>query len=486
MAPTGRRKDLIDQDAGVIERVRKLEVLGNPRTLVPKMWKPHHTVYDIIAQHITLLGAWRNNQDWQYDWNLSGVPPFASVAARHCHELLLTEGFGGDPEVGGSFMSNKYEWTNFLWLMHAIPSPFWINELSFSAGTEDTGPLANHLTAWQVPYHHPMNKVLIFSGLPERGGPWHWAETGAGWYGFSRFPGISLTDPPNPELQEIWDNGGHGAWSTGIPEADCGIVRRNNNYGFSASDCGGPNDPPYSAYLQPGIPAEFDAGYDPCPNAPPGVVFQGGSVIRIATWLPFNDLCLWGPPLPRSNEGGAGGGGEDELLFPYPGMSFLSAQAEAWLGVYPGVAAFYERAIPAALAKLQTVEYKHWEPFSLAIPWSGNLEATRVQDRVMLRGTITWDSDGVIDEPWIGAIQNDGLGSPTWFSGLDSARLLVRTEGAVADYGFTHVIFDLFPSPLGEWCRVVWSPAHPEHQNNYHGPFTMHFDGLSFPVRPGS
>jgi len=475
MAPTGRRKDLINQDVGVIERVRKLEVLGNPRTLVPKLWKPENNIFHIIAEHITLLGCWRQGgTTWTYGSNQQ-IIPVASWASRYVYDLLTAEGFGNN--------AVKQAWTDFLWHMRAIPKPDWINVLDFSSGDDDTGPLAIFTAPWTTGAH-PMNKRLTWRGLPSQGGPWTWYLPEGTWVaGFGSFPGAPHPGHRDADMDEVI---GFGGWGTGLDMDECGIVRRNNTHGFLARDCGGPDGPPYNAYTQPGDPFEFDGGWGPCPNAPVGNVFEGGSITRVATWFP-NDPYLFNPPLRN-----VGGGLNNELLFPYPGIAWLAQQAETYLAIpeFATVKAFYDRAIPAALANLKTAENKNWQHLALAIPWSGSIAAIRSQDKVLFRGEARWDSSGVVDEPLVAVVQSEALGMPTWFSGLDEARILIRTDND--SHPFAHIVFE----PVGhfgpiegtpKWYKLSWSPIDSDFRDGVtHGPLTLYFDGVSFPVRPGS
>ena len=51
------RRDLLEQQSHVAERVRKLEVMRVSRTLIPKRWKPHNPAADMAYGHmIRLLG----------------------------------------------------------------------------------------------------------------------------------------------------------------------------------------------------------------------------------------------------------------------------------------------------------------------------------------------------------------------------------------------------------------------------------------------
>lgn len=484
-----RKKDLIDHDAAVAERIRKIEVMHQTRVFVPKQWTPNRDALYAIAGHLTMLGCW--DEGGRQGPGIAGLAR-PHYAAQYLWQVLDARGFTNPAEA--------QDWTVFLQRVGAIPE--WIAMEQAGFGFDElTGPqvaearpsmsgpsLRRGFTANNVGNHTPAAKALYYTGIPSQG-LWHFHNAGTFPYDPSEIMG---TNPDGDDI--IWgDNssvdyailgpgGETESMRPGSLYGDFGppgdpVAFANNTHGFSAEPCGGPIPPPYVGGLFPGAPmGPFGSGVLPCPNDPPGgSAFYGGTIWRYKMVLPGDDIYLLVPP--RQQDPGLFSSEVNFANFPAtdPGLDWLADAAEFALPDHPFVSAFYGSYLPIALAQhYQTGRYR-WQSLDVVHWWKGFVDAKRERDRVILKGSLYWDghTDEIATQPvfyWPENWQQPGTGTggvSAHFIAYDENGTQVPMSLAVVSGTIMHF------SILTSWAESV----------GYVGPHTLTFDGVVIPTR---
>jgi hypothetical protein len=386
-------RDIIDDHNITVERVRKLEIMPQ-RALVSSYWKPNRDELDAIAQHVVMLGFFRNI-------TIGSMPPHSGPAAQYMWAKMQSHGFFPYDEIG-------QDWTRFLQVLGAFPATTAFSVLTMDGGTLPPGqpaPGGPYLRAgWgphvpgvsNFPPASPWQRICYVAGFPAKGSWFHSNagepsgavvtpdENNGGLY-------IANTSPPR---QLIVPGAMRGTFEQGDP-----IIGRNNSYGFATqTDCGGPNEPKYNGYEYPGRPIGYDSGPQPCPKGNEiGAVFYGGGIGRVSLWLSDLDLFLIAPPAPQA----PWAMGDNQLVSSinfvpwetgsFPGIDWLMDTIAMVLPDYPAVQAFYENVLPVALA---SVSHSH-QALRLGPGWYGRIEM-QIRDQVaVLRGGATCWTDQI-------------------------------------------------------------------------------------------
>jgi len=389
-----RTPDLIDDHVRDTERVRKLEVMPQSDTIVPKYWRPNTDELDAIVGHLLIIGVWHNP--------MHGFPlfPFVGPAAQEMAFYLWEQGFPSE-EVG-------QWWTRFMQRVGALPPTASVDV--WDMGQAEPGPGGSPPVGWQwakdvatSPGSFPASAVwwrrLLWTGLPTiNGATWHHVNEGEG------VPAASFPDNGDGLWVANWPRGSYGAepvdsrkWMVvkgslrgSFEDGVDPVVRRDNTYGFTtATDCGGPA-PNYNGATFPGRPQLYPTGPQPCPagNAI-GAVFYGGGIERAALFLSELDIWLTAPPVPLPPGTNIAGDHKFCAWQNDPSYDWLAETVALELPNHPEIESWYAHALPPALAAQQTGTRSNHLALRLAPGWFGRLEVQLRDQIAVLRGQVT-------------------------------------------------------------------------------------------------
>jgi len=402
MAPSGRRKDLIDGGASTQERVRKMEIMHQTRTIVPLEWRPTRDDLDVIVDLIALMGMWQSNaRSGDGDFPLSrGV----GEQAMYLYGVMLDEGWDS-PALA-------QDWTQFLYRFGAIP-----NLLAYGPILADN----NELLEYQVHTNlrgRPIfargfgnvsgdhGKIMVYAGLPRRGS---WIAAG-----YTQTGEVYASGHAYPELggSNNWDNSHetnhHGVLAgssfDGLGSVDP-IIYRDNRFGFSGlGECGGPTEPAYNSFTYPGLPlGPYDSGAYPCPDGPPeGATFTSGGIWRARMALSPDDPFLVHPPRPISviPEDAASSVGDVDFVGGWGGDSWVRAGvADLLLGAgvtpYTHVSNWLAERLPIAKARFEQARRFRWQFIHLRLGWYGEVGMRYQRGFYVMRGSATTHGHGI-------------------------------------------------------------------------------------------
>ena len=374
MAPTGRRRDVLDEHIDQAERIRRLELMGQSRVLRPRVWRPHEperTREELLTELVADMSYWHTLLDTDPDSGALGPQVSLSREAQGLRAILRSEGWGG----------YGYDWTRFLVALKAVPP-------SPAALVFDDAPEAISTGAWAPELPAPSallaGPVALFSTHDytlDMHAKWlAWAGYTAGRYEWKP-PNINLgisplllkpgqrNPPATPNLGEsvirsgrafqlaplgsyVYEPGSEAALSyiQIVPEMDSSM--------FYYSTPGGPFGDPISELrsCENSLSGRHHPSYDPA--VPHGVPYGGvlgiegcdanlvdhevdvnGMFVLYEANDP-HDLTLVYPPVQAHGQPGVAAE-EPDVVDDYPGWTELLARVTALLPLCPGVAAWF-------------------------------------------------------------------------------------------------------------------------------------------------
>jgi hypothetical protein len=367
--------DILDDHAQVTERVRKLEVMHQSRTLRPKNWHPHNPTVDIALGHaVRVCGL--NNILNPLDVR---IPPEADYITN---------------QVVGGFASPPVDEIFRFWLELGVGPAFWVRNLERMEGTAagtptyafQTGDREQFMRQWIV-FGPPFNQlsdetfaqVYVGDSASIVGGV---GGTGAG--SLPAHPGYPLIDGSNEALPI-------GGYYVGNQLSE---DQRFYSIGSPPAPC--TTDPIVSPFALSGqaspltIPVgQADGG---CPDNPAHPFGSSGQIegflytVGLDKVTPHPSL---GVPLDRypAADGNEGGPNVGQRFVPY---STLRARMELALDQerFAGVRGFYATLAEVANAELRGGSRSAWQTLPLYPGWWGRIECRYDARFVYFRGSV--------------------------------------------------------------------------------------------------
>jgi hypothetical protein len=491
MAPTGRKRDILDQHIDVAERIRKLEVMSQGLTLRPRDWRAKDSSssdrLDILTELVIALSFWGSPGD-----SSAAPTPYATLSrrARGLRDILFAEGW--------KRLDWAYDWTYFLTALRAIPPKF--NSYNVGGASDlywEGRPWGRHLpppvlphrdldpvthmplplskslpvASFVVPTHqnssydyktNPDAKWLMFFGFPgggSGGGAYRWTAAGTnlgppdvllreGQTGLAPVPDMGMTIPTDIGDFEVWPAGAYvyevenqSLQFTGMDNASyySGFTGEGT---FEIEDCGNleegattyDNVPRVNPAQAHGYPVAGIIGWGCQNNLVDHEVDIGGGTF-IYEFLGPVDLVLVYPPMFPHGQGGESVRQDFDVNWGYPGWTVTRAYIEALLPYFPGVAHWYE----SNINRIRPFDPK-WQDLPFYIRNETGRVQAQVRDRnVHFRGSAhrwaTWNSSS-----YIGFIDTRYVPPPAqlpWYLGARTElghTAFIRISGNTAPY----------------------------------------------------
>lgn len=404
-------RDVTRQNSELMERVRKLEVMPQSRTIPAAKWRPTYDDLYAIAGHIYMMGCYP--QPWQTSTGFHGANP-ANVwqASHYLWATLDNRGFASVKE--------SQQWTRFLKAMGALPTwdryraghleprdpPLVSPALEECRPQRDYGPWV--YSGYKVGGPSPDtpgpvaagDRALYWDGLPNNRNGWDWLKKPE--LGDGLVHGVTL--PWDQSAYWLWD--GTGPYDVGIFKDPNDYVVYQKNF-WTTNTSGDPTpeqihrcgdiDEPYDD--SPGLPVTYEADPRQCPGYPPGTIADPfGTLIKVMLVIGAHDLSLIAPPRFQSPDAGAHSDYSHPILtgsgeaFPDggPGLDWLADGVDTLLDLddFSTIKRFYESYLPIAFNHKLRAQHHNWEQLQVSVHVRGRVEARREPDRVILKGGV--------------------------------------------------------------------------------------------------
>lgn len=495
MGPVARKlTDVVTQNIDIAERIRKLEVMQQSYTVVPKRWEATDDELDTLARAVTGIGPWQ--QDNPVGTLTEGRPagfPF-TFQTRASYALLQGMKHQGVAGEGPTF-------TNFYSQLGVIAPPGWspIAMVKPNEGTPPnltTGIGGDENGNWDLWEERPHYRRCVWTGIPA-GYPWTFhapgttfviGGTGVPNYGGARNEAIGrwLTLPGAYVSHEAAQAGMAGDPYNYVKVDTCKWIGANWD-GVHTDDC--ENTPAmlearYNLeHGQPGEPFGPDIFDQYCHKFGSQYVIGGQSGVYHV--LPPADLMLLNAPGPYTGHEGSfseatGGNSKPSVVWrdDYECETYAIRMYS-----YPGFQALRDRlqqiAAPGAIMQqLQIALGRYdskWQWIHLNGNYTGKIEGTVRDKHVFLRGTVRnparWQNSGAL-----GGFLESQLPGPILPPGGDYVLLNAHIPGKKG--GPVGVLFQR----QGDLWMIGPARNQDFSDDANRGPHAICFDGVRWPT----